>query len=190
MCAAVVCATSGCGGSDGLRGTRARGGGVRDTAIQAVRRPDVSRSVVSPVNEDDPDVRDAGRWARASVGELVARLARPPRTQTRIAAKVRLGDGAQVEHLWLDSLRYDGRVLSGTMNDDPVVLPGVRRGDRVRVRLGAVVDWMAVDAGRLCGGYSVRLDRRAMSAVERDAFDRGLGLVQVPTDSTPCGPSA
>ena len=134
----------------------------------------------------DPEVRAAIARARASTGELLWRLERPPRSQTFLSVKVRLADGQGAEHLWLDSLRYDGRRLTGRLNDEPMIVQDAQRGDVVQVAPGDITDWMAVDGGRLCGGFTVRLQRRRMSAGERATLERDLRLVRVPTDTSTC----
>jgi uncharacterized protein YegJ (DUF2314 family) len=144
--------------------------------------------LASPVDESAPALLDAIRHARATLPELLRRLRVPPPTQALITAKVRLVDGDDVEHIWLDGLRLDGALLAGALNDAPVVLRRVRRGDPVRVRPEEIVDWMAVDGGDLCGGYTVRLERRGLAAADRAALDRELGIVRVPTDSSACPP--
>jgi uncharacterized protein YegJ (DUF2314 family) len=161
----------------------------RPVAVSGTTPPTPAGPLASPVDESAPEMLDAIRHARATLPELLRRLHAPPPTQAWITAKVRLTEGSEVEHIWLDGLRLDGQFLAGALNDDPVVLRRVRRGDPVRVRPGEIVDWMAVDAGSLCGGYSVRLERRHLPDTEREALDRGLGIVRVPADSAACPPA-
>ena len=141
-----------------------------------------------PFHAGDREMQAAIARARGSTGELLGRLLQPPSTQTFLSVKVRIVDGQGAEHLWLDSLRYDGRQLSGRLNDEPLVVQNARRGDVVRVMPGDITDWMAIDGGRLCGGYTVRLARRRMPARERAALERDVRLVRLPTDTSSCGP--
>lgn len=134
----------------------------------------------------DPEMQAAIARARATTEELRGRLAAPPRSQTFLSVKVRIADDRGGEHIWLDSVRYDGHQLSGRLNDEPLVVGNARRGDLVQVLPSEITDWMAIDGGRLCGGYTVRLERRRMSAGERAVLERDARLVRVPTDTSGC----
>lgn len=145
-------------------------------------------SHVRGVSEDDDALRAASHAARMSFPTFVARLADSSASGTVRTVQVRLTDGVNVEHIWLDSVRYDGRALSGTLNDDPVVLRSMRRGTRVTTVPDQLVDWIAIDDGRLCGGYTVRLEYRHASRSDRDALARAFQGARIPDDSSTCGP--
>lgn len=134
----------------------------------------------------DGEMQAAIARARASTGELLRRLEQPPTSQTFLAIKVRLEDGRRAEHVWLDSVRYEGRRLYGLLNHDPKIVESARRGDLVQVTPGAITDWMAIDGGRLCGGYTVRVDWSRLSADERAALERDPRVVRVPMDTSGC----
>jgi uncharacterized protein YegJ (DUF2314 family) len=110
--------------------------------------------------------------AQATIGQFIARLEHPPTSQTDLGLKVRLTDGEQIEHVWLTDVRHQGNRFTGRINNDIEHLHKYHFGDSVAVMLGQVSDWLAVDGGRLIGGYSIRLLRSRMSPAEREAFDR------------------
>jgi uncharacterized protein YegJ (DUF2314 family) len=109
--------------------------------------------------------------AQATIAEFIARLEHPPTSQTDIGLKVRLTDGEQVEHAWLTDVRHEGNRFTGRINNDIEHLHKYHVGDSVVVTLSQVSDWLAVDGGRLIGGYSIRLLRSRMSPADREAFD-------------------
>jgi uncharacterized protein YegJ (DUF2314 family) len=110
--------------------------------------------------------------AQATIGEFIQRLDHPPASQTDIGLKVRLTDGHQVEHVWLANVRHAGNRFSGIINNTVEKLADRQIGDSVTVGLHQVSDWLAIDAGRLIGGYSIRLLRDRMSPAERAKFDQ------------------
>ena len=139
-----------------------------------------------PFVAGDSEMQAAIAHARASTRELLGRLEQPPRSQTFVSIKVRIEDPQGAEHLWLDSVRYDGRHLVGRVNNEPQVVQTMRRGDVVRVAPGEITDWMAIDGGRLCGGYTVRLHRRRLRTAERAVLEGDSRFVRVPTDTSAC----
>ena len=139
---------------------------------------------------DDAEMNAAFGRARSTVPVLLDRLAHPSPTQTLISAKVRLEESGVVEHIWLDSLSFDGRNLHGTLNDAPRDLRRSHLGDRIEVRPDEISDWMVVDGDRLCGGWTIRVARDKATPEERRAWDEDSTLVHVPRDTATCSSGA
>jgi uncharacterized protein YegJ (DUF2314 family) len=72
---------------------------------------------------------------------------------------------------------HANNAFAGVVANEPVDLKRIRLGERVTVPLESVSDWMAVDRGRLIGGYTIRALRDRMTSDERILFDRDLGFV-------------
>ncbi|HEX8694965.1 MAG TPA: DUF2314 domain-containing protein [Longimicrobium sp.] len=152
-------------------------------AVAACGGPASDDPNVRMVAASDPAMLAAIDSARATIGELLSRIASPPATQTHLSVKVPLREGDDVEHMWLDSPRYDGRLLHGTLDNQPVVVHNVRPGDAVSVAPNEISDWMAIDAGRLCGGYTIRAMQDRLTAEQRAQFESSLGIVSL---NSPC----
>ena len=101
---------------------------------------------------DDREMNEAMSKARASLSTFEQRLKQPPATQTYIGLKVRFEEDGHIEHMWIDE------------------------GSAVQATRAQVSDWMAVDAGKLVGGYTVRVQRARMSPGERTLFDESFGV--------------
>jgi uncharacterized protein YegJ (DUF2314 family) len=54
------------------------------------------------------------------------------------------------------------------------MVSNVKIGDQATVDPESISDWMFVDNGKLVGGYTVRVLRDAMSAAEREEFDKSV----------------
>ncbi len=136
---------------------------------------------------DDPEMRAAIDSARATVRFFLQRLADPPPSQTYASVKLRFGDSTLGEHIWLDSVRFDGRRLHGRLNEDAVEFPELKAGQWVSGAPDEISDWMIVDGGILCGGFTSRVAREHMSDAERAEADSDLawtGMVSwAPADS-------
>jgi len=126
---------------------------------------------VEMVAPDDSAMNAAMGTARATLDRLAERIARPPAGQSNLALKVRLEEGEAVEHIWLTDLGYaDGRFF-GRVSNEPLDLRKVRLGDSVSAGREEISDWMAVENGRLVGGYTLRVLRDRMSPAERAELD-------------------
>jgi uncharacterized protein YegJ (DUF2314 family) len=134
-----------------------------------------SNSNVWEFSGNDPEMRAAIDSARRTVAVLMARLQAPPRaSQTYLSVKVRLGTDSVGEHIWLDGVQVAGTLLRGQLNEDAVAIEGAKAGQWVTVRPDSISDWMIIDSGVLCGGYTVRVERSRLSDADRARLDFGL----------------
>ena len=135
------------------------------------------RRGAAQVDQNDPDMQAAIRRAKESVQEFLHRLAAPPSSQSSAAVKVALEEQGVTEHAWLAEARIEGDHFVGRLDNDLVQIRRWRAGDMVRVPQTALSDWLAIDNGRLVGGFSIRLLRDRMPPAERARFDRSAGFV-------------
>jgi len=123
----------------------------------------------------DLEMRAAIDSARSTVGMLLRRLERPsPASQTFLSVKVRFGDDRLGEHIWLDSLSFDGRRLHGQLQEDAVAVSGLHAGQWVSASPDSISDWLIIDRGIACGGFTMRVDRSRATVADRAALDSGL----------------
>jgi uncharacterized protein YegJ (DUF2314 family) len=125
---------------------------------------------------DDPEMTAAIDSARASDSVLIRHLSmRPaPASRSYLSVKLRFTGMGNGEHIWLDSVRFDGELFHGQLDDDGVIVPGLRRGNWVSGSRSELSDWMIVDSGRVCGGFTMRVARRHAPEPDRAVLDSGL----------------
>lgn len=135
----------------------------------------------------DDAMNAAVERARATVPELVARLEHAPPGLTYLGVKVRLGGPGDVgEHIWLYDVTYTDGTIAGKLIADAQMFPKFRAGDMVRVEPGEISDWMTVENGRACGGFTSRIMVAEMNAEERAAYFKEMGILRLPPGSTIC----
>jgi len=78
------------------------------------------------------------------------------------------------EHIWLNDIVYRDGTFIGSVGNDPVDVQGLRLNDEASVEKTEISDWMYVDDGVLVGGYTLRVLRDRMSAMERMELDEML----------------
>ena len=140
----------------------------------AENRPDSPAYV--HVHDSDKAMHQAVHEAQRTLGTFMAALAAPKLGQTGFSVKKRCIEGDSCEHLWLAEVRFDGRVLRGKVDNDPVAMKSLRVGTKVTVRPEEVSDWMYVENGRLVGGYTVRAYYRKLSAAKKRQFTQSAGF--------------
>lgn len=85
-------------------------------------------------------------------------------------------EGAEIEHMWITDVNFDGRDVTGTLLNSPAGLTSVKEGDHVRIPLGLIGDWMYVVGGKVYGAYTVNVLRSRMDPRERREHDTAWGL--------------
>ena len=85
-------------------------------------------------------------------------------------------EDAEVEHMWISEIDFDGRTVSGVLLNSPNELESVSEGDSVRIPLTDITDWMYAIDGEVFGAYTVNLMRSRMKPRERKEHDAAWGL--------------
>lgn len=85
-------------------------------------------------------------------------------------------DTPEVEHMWISDVDFDGVNVRGVLMNSPNWLRSVAEGDKVRVPLDEISDWMYVIGGEAYGGHTVNLLRSRMGGRERREHDAAWGL--------------
>lgn len=81
------------------------------------------------------------------------------------------------ENLWVSDITFNKGTYKGIVNNVPEESKDVNIGDTVIIDNNRISDWMFVEAGKLHGGYTVRLLRNRMTEEEKNTFDRENGLI-------------
>jgi uncharacterized protein YegJ (DUF2314 family) len=81
------------------------------------------------------------------------------------------GDEEGGEHLWIDEVSYDGKMISGVVASAPADLKSVKLGEKVKFPLERLSDWLFVEKGVAKGAFTVNYLRKQMSAKERKEHD-------------------
>lgn len=138
------------------------------------------------VRSGDAQMDSAVARAQATVGTFLDLLRRPSSGRTFAAVKMRFATDSTAEDIWLDNTGFNGRLITGTLNDDATTVSDVKQGDAVSVRPEQVSDWMIVSGGRMCGGFTERVNARRRTAEEQEAWMHAYGVERMPADAAVC----
>lgn len=81
-----------------------------------------------------------------------------------------------VEHMWINNIKFDGEFLYGTLINQPSHLKSVKLNDVVKVPFYLISDWLYSNSYRVFGGFTIQLMRSKMSREERINHDDAWGL--------------
>jgi uncharacterized protein YegJ (DUF2314 family) len=131
---------------------------------------------VYSVEAEDIEMNAAMAQARETISQFRERLTSPPATQTYLTLKVRLGSDDAVEHIWIETVELVGEKFKGVIANEPIHASTPALGQSITVSLDRVSDWMAIDSGKLVGGYTLRVLRDRMAPDQRAEFDASMGF--------------
>jgi uncharacterized protein YegJ (DUF2314 family) len=118
-----------------------------------------------PVSGDDPRLKAAVSRARRSWSEFVSAFEeRQP--EQHFAVKSRIGDEETFEFMWLTVTGLENGYIYGRLDNDPIELTSIRCGDRVRVPLKDLNDWLYTSGEQMIGGYTIEVLRKIQQEMQ------------------------
>ena len=139
---------------------------------------------------DDPEMKKAQALARKTFRFFLRELSWENRRIVPglevAAVKIAFSDPPEMksqnpadlntEFMWINDVQFDGRLVSGTLLNEPESLQSVHEGDPVSVPPKQVVDWLYSCMGEVCGGFTVQHMRTKMEKRELAQHDDAWGL--------------
>jgi len=111
--------------------------------------------VVTGFADGDPRMQAAVVEARRRWPEFVVAFEnRRPGQTFLVHARVPEPDGP-TEYLWLAVTALEGDGIYGILDNDPLALQRRHRGDRARVLVSSLNDWLWLDGARTNGGFTI-----------------------------------
>ncbi len=128
---------------------------VTDVLSQSSLEKHADRKDVDGVDGGDAEMLAAQEKARESLGDFVEAL-KNRKDDQRYLVKVRLEEGDEVEHVWLEPVKWVEPGLKGILAVDPVAIKKYSKGDVIAPRPKEISDWLILlpDGGKK-GGYTV-----------------------------------
>lgn len=147
-------------------------------------------SPIYTVEPNDPAMENAAKLARQTFRYFYRELAWENRRIVPglevCAVKVAFEDPEEMrtrkagelerEYMWVMEVDFDGKVVEGTLQNDPHSLKSVKAGDRVKFQGKQLVDWLYVMMGEPYGGFTIDVMRSRMNKSERKAHDNAWGF--------------
>jgi uncharacterized protein YegJ (DUF2314 family) len=122
---------------------------------------------VVPVSGDDPRLKAAVAKARRRWQQFVTAFEERRPDQT-FSVKARIGDSDCYEFMWLTVTGLENGIIYGRLDNDPVELTTIRCGDRVRVPVKELNDWLYTDGDDMHGGFSIEVLRKIQEEMQQE----------------------
>jgi uncharacterized protein YegJ (DUF2314 family) len=124
-------------------------------------RAELREAYYSPIIEirsDDPGLQAAVAEAHRRWPEFVAAFeARAQGGDDVFAVKAPFGREDNTEFMWVKVTGIENDVIYGTLENEPAGIPDLHEGDRVKVPVGDINDWMMLVGDEPIGGFTVKL---------------------------------
>lgn len=114
---------------------------------------------VVPVCGDDPRLKAAVAKAKKRWSEFVTAFEERRDEQT-FAVKARIGNGEVFEFMWVAVSGLENGWIYGKLDNDPIELTTIHCGDRVRVHVKDLNDWLYTAGEQVHGGFTIEVLRK------------------------------
>ncbi len=116
---------------------------------------------VLAIEADDPELQAAVNEARRRWPEFVAAFESRHEEQggddPPFLVKAPFTDGEHVEYMWVRVTGIENDVVYGVLENTPANVRSVKEGNRVRVRLDNLNDWMCILDGQPAGAFTLQV---------------------------------
>lgn len=126
---------------------------------------------VTPIDQDDSLMNKAIAKAREEFYVFDSAFRKGNYDKSLFAIKVRFPTKIGGEHIWAHSINLDGETYYGILDDDAVTTDHVKAGDKIKIGIDSLSDWVYSDNGVMKGGFTIKVLRNKMTPKERSAFD-------------------
>ena len=130
------------------------------------------------MQDEEPAMRRAFEQARATLDEFLLKAKAPPPGTTSYSLKVGIREGKAVEYFWVGNFTQTETGFSGTINNEPRLVKGVRFGQQYSFPREHIFDWTYIDRNerRMVGNFTVCALLTKESPQEAEATKKRYGL--------------
>ena len=126
---------------------------------------------VKRIDQDDSLMNKAIAKAREEFYVFDSAFRKGNSEKSLFAIKVRFPTNIGGEHIWAHSISLEGETYYGILDDDAISTDNVKAGDKIKIAIDSVSDWIYNDNGVMKGGFTIKVLRNKMTPKERAAFD-------------------
>ncbi len=113
------------------------------------------RDDVVGIRDSDEEFKAARERAMATLRGFVEAVQRPEEGK-RYLLKVELAEGNEVEHVWLEPVKWLNPGLAGVLAVEPLSIKKHKRGDVIAPRPSEISDWVIIAPdGSKIGGFTM-----------------------------------
>jgi uncharacterized protein YegJ (DUF2314 family) len=116
-----------------------------------------TRDDVAGVDGEDKEMLEAQKKAQDTLMQFIKAIQKRE-VGKRYLLKVKLSEGEEVEHVWLEPVKWNDPGLLGILAVDPVALKKKKKGDTIKPLPSEITDWVILsEDGSKEGGFTADL---------------------------------
>ncbi len=113
-----------------------------------------TRDDVAGVDGEDKEMLEAQKKAQDSLMQFIKAIQKREEGK-RYLLKVKLSEGEEIEHVWLEPVKWNDPGLLGILAVDPVALKKKKKGDTITPLPSEITDWLILsEDGSKEGGFT------------------------------------
>lgn len=143
---------------------------ISSTVLAQTPGNSAKKDEVVGFRESDAVMNAAIAEARRSLPTFWTLLEADPVVAASGKIKVGFDTPGGPEHMWVREVRREGAVVKGLLDNRPVWLKGVSKGDPVTIDPADISDWSYIREGRMYGSYTTRVMLPRLPAEQREAY--------------------
>jgi uncharacterized protein YegJ (DUF2314 family) len=131
------------------------------------------------VEQIDEEILQIAEDARNTLPSFFRHLNRPGAGEEQFCVKYPFAadnDGG-IEQVWLTSIYFKNGYYYGVLASSPILISGIKKGDKVTFEADNITDWMYMRNDRIIGGYSIKYLLEKIPDNQRS--DREFKLLQM-----------
>jgi uncharacterized protein YegJ (DUF2314 family) len=128
------------------------------------------------VRSSDPEMARAISTAQSTLDEFLKMAANPPAGTSGFKIKVKVMDGSQSEHLWIQPFKVTPDGFVGIVGNEPDYVRNVKLGQRITFHRADVSDWGYVQNGKQKGSFTICVLLKRMPKEEAQRFRDDYGF--------------
>ena len=137
---------------------------------------DIQKDNIAEVFSDDEEMNNAIKKAKETFKDFDTAYYNGHFTKEDFSVKVKFEIENGGEHIWANNITYEYGSYYGIIDEDATATNEVKMGDKVKITIDNLSDWLYNDNGILKGGYTIKVLRNKMSEEEKAQFDSTFSL--------------
>lgn len=128
-----------------------RNGKAVDALIESIQVP------VVQIKDDDEEMLAAVAEAKKTFPKFKAAFEGKGEDEQTFAIKAPITSAGNTEFIWISVSNLTDDTITGTIDNEPVDLPGIKEGDEVEVSVSELNDWTIMTEDGLEGGFTMKV---------------------------------
>jgi uncharacterized protein YegJ (DUF2314 family) len=142
------------------------------TKIERIGNP-----TIYDVQDNDKEMNEAIKTANQEIEKFNKAFESKNPDFKYLALKIRFNAPNGGEHIWAKIITFEKGKYIGVVDNLPESTTDVKINDTIQINNNNISDWMYIDKGKLCGGYTIRALRNRMNVTEKKQFDAESELI-------------